>query len=211
MSPVVVNTWGSLVDSVISLVSSLESGTGILDGVSATGLTSADLRNIILAIVEHESGGNPAAEGDQNATGGFNSVGLMQINWAAHGSDPNLLMIEQLPGGAIHYVRITSRDELFDPATNLTAGLRIFLGQLKKFEDVSLAILGYNGPADAAHYHADPTWVPPNISYLSDVLDILGETFQSATKQFPSIVPVMGLLLVGTGIVLWKNHRQKVK
>ena len=78
---------------------------------------------LVLAIIEKESGYDPAAAGDNGK-----SQGLMQIWRSAHES-----RMEKL--GAVN---------LYDPYDNILVGIDILAEKLESYEDVEKALIAYN-------------------------------------------------------------------
>lgn len=90
----------------------------------------------VLAIIEHESGFDPAAIG-HNADGSTD-YGLMQINSSA------LPLLRETLG-------IQSMDELLEPRTNLRAGIRILSLHTEAFpDDPQAALMAYQSGAAGA-------------------------------------------------------------
>jgi len=78
---------------------------------------------LVLAVIEKESGYDPAAAGDNGK-----SQGLMQIWRSAH-----VKRMEKL--GAVN---------LYDPYDNIIVGIDILAEKLAKYEDVEKALIAYN-------------------------------------------------------------------
>lgn len=118
-------------------------------GVGPVGGGSVDL---ILAIIQKESSGNPGAIGD-----GGDSLGLMQLNYGA--GTPQ----------SIGYAG--TREGLLDAKVNVYWGSKYFFSQLDRYKDVDRAILAYN----AGSYRTTEAGLPINLGYLTAVLSYLTE------------------------------------
>ena len=124
--------------------------------------TITDWSDIFLAIIQKESSGNEKAVGDDGR-----SIGLMQLNYAAG-----------TPQGEGY---TGTKEGLFDPATNIFYGIKYFLRQLNRYNDLDKAILAYN----AGSYRTTSAGIPINKPYLDVVLFYLSEK----KTLFPSVLP----------------------
>lgn len=146
-----IERWRDLVRAQLAAVLASQPSRKSL--TNALGLTiTPQVEEIILAIIQKESWGDPGAVGDNG-----NSVGLMQLNYAA-GTPQG----EGFTG---------TKYELTDPATNIYYGIKYFLHQLAIYQSVDKAILAYN----AGSYRIDAAGEPINASYLESVLSYLTE------------------------------------
>lgn len=116
------------------------------------GLTNEDTLDIILALVQKESSGDSNAVGDSG-----NSIGLMQLNYGAG-----------TPQGAGYD---GPKEDLKNPYINLYYGIKVFLTDLEKYQDIEKAILAYN----AGRVRTGPLGLPINLPYLEAVVSFLSE------------------------------------
>lgn len=136
------------------------------------GLDLIQLTDLILAIVQKESSGNPAAIGDDGC-----SRGLMQFNWCAHHSEPSMLLYPDPNDqtGTPGMLTIVSLQQLHDPYIGIAAGTRYLLAMMREFQDVNRAVLAYNaGPGNTYKWITGEIPAPVNEPYLDAVLGILG-------------------------------------
>jgi len=120
--------------------------------------------DIILAIIQKESGGNDKTTGDNG-----NSIGLMQLNYGA---------------GTPQFLGFTGeKDDLFDPLINIDLGIKYFLYQLNRYQDIEKAILAYN--AGSVKYNQAGDVINP--SYLADILSYLSEKKTSSLPERSSL------------------------
>lgn len=130
-------------------------------------IVSAALRHqldpdLVAAVVEAESGGNPEAVSRAQA------YGLMQV---------------RVPTARDLARRDVTVEELFDPATNLDLGCRYLRRMLDRYGDLRLALMAYNaGPGKVDSWLAtepDPARVLHHVAYgetRAYVLDVLTRT-----------------------------------
>jgi len=145
-----VERWRDTVNrAVAAVLASYPSNKSLLD---ALGLTITGLADVILALIQKESSGNPLASGDNGK-----SIGLMQLNYGA--------------GVPQDYGYSGTPEGLDDPYTNVVLGIRHFLYQLGRYSDLDKAILAYN----AGSYRLTAAGIPINLPYLNDVLSFLGK------------------------------------
>lgn len=141
------------------------------------GLTITGMVDIILALIQKESSGDPRAIGDNG-----NSIGLLQLNYGA---------------GTPQGVGFTGpKENLTDPYVNCYYGIKVFLGQLDRYKDLDKAILAYN----AGSVRTDTSGVPINTGYLTDVLSFLGEKKTSFFWQRSRPAPGGGSVVTGSSI-----------
>lgn len=158
--PQPVERWRQLVREVLNdLIEPISPGKSLIDRVGLT--IDPQLVEIILAIIQKESYGNPDALGDNG-----NSVGLMQLNFGA---------------GTPQSVGFTGTPfDLQDPETNITYGARYLLKQLTRYDgDVDKSIAAYN----AGTYRTTSAGLAVNNQYLQDVLSFLSEKKTSSLQQ----------------------------
>lgn len=116
--------------------------------IQASGLSYDDVVEVVLAIIQKESSGDPLAVGDAGK-----SVGLMQIQHAT----------------AINEGYVGTLEGLHDPIVNIYYGFSYLLTQLSVTRDINRAILAYN----AGHFHRPGEH--HNLIYLESVLSFLGK------------------------------------
>lgn len=144
-----IERWRNTVNQTLS--GHVRNYTGFYSLLSRVGLTSEAFPDVILALIQKESSGDPNASGD-----GGNSIGLMQLNFGA---------------GTPQGVGYTGTKEgLKDPYTNVYFGSRYFLTQLDKYGNVNDAILAYHAGNAGTAAQADPV----NQDYVQNVLSTLG-------------------------------------
>ena len=107
---------------------STEELNSIVDAVFEAGLEFEISPEIIAAIIVRESGAKPRAI---SKTGDY---GLMQIHWSAHKRDIMKL-----------YPQVKCREDLFDPAVNISMGTRIFAEYYSRKKTLRDALIRYNG------------------------------------------------------------------
>lgn len=83
---------------------------------------------LLMAIAERESGGNPNAIGDNGR-----AIGLCQIH--------QCYQVERMEKLGI--------ESLYDPESNLTVAAEILCELLEKYDDPKRALMAYNGQSDA--------------------------------------------------------------
>ena len=158
--PSQVERWRDLVRSVLAdEIGPTSPEKALLD---RSGLTiDPQLVEIILAIIQKESYGDPDAIGDNG-----NSIGLMQLNYAA---------------GTPQRVAFTGTPfDLQDPEENITRGSMYFLKQLQRYGgDVDKAIAAFN----AGSYIQNAAGVPVNNPYVQAVLSFLSEKKTSSSSE----------------------------
>ena len=117
-------------------------GPAIAKAAQANGLDP----RLVQAVVEAESGGDPAAKSDKGA------MGLMQL----------------MPQTA----QDMGLTDPYDPAQNLEGGSRYLRTMIDKFGDLPLAIAAYNaGPGAVTKAHGIPPY-PETQHYVRHVLDL---------------------------------------
>lgn len=160
--PVNVERWRERANAAINAVlTDFPARKSLLDTL---GITNAGLSDIILALIQKESSGNPEAFGDNG-----NSVGLMQLNYGA--GTPQALGYKG------------DKASLRSPDLNLYYGTAYFLDRLNRYKDRDKAILAYN----AGSFRLNQAGEPINLAYLDNVLKFLGEKKTSRFRQARSV------------------------
>jgi hypothetical protein len=145
-----IEKWRNLVENTFGgLISQNESYKSLINRFK---LTISDWVDIILSLIQKESGGNEYATGDKG-----NSIGLMQLNYGA-GTQQFLGFKGQ-------------KNELYNPDKNIYYGIKYFLYQLDRYKDVNQAVAAYN--AGSVKYTQAGTLI--NLEYVNDVLNFLAE------------------------------------
>jgi soluble lytic murein transglycosylase len=88
---------------------------------------------LILAVIRHESRGNPNARGVYMSGAQSGALGLMQIKYES------ALEVARSVG-----VEINSRNDLFVPEKNLMVGTAYLLRLIAKYHDLKYALIAYN-------------------------------------------------------------------
>jgi len=88
---------------------------------------------LILAVIKHESRGNPYARGVYLSGGKSGALGLMQIKYES------ALEVARSVG-----VKIDSPKDLFDPEKNLIVGTAYLLRLIAKYKNLQHALIAYN-------------------------------------------------------------------
>jgi len=88
---------------------------------------------LILAVIRHESKGNPYARGIYTTGAHSGALGLMQIKYES--------ALEVAPSVG---VEIKSREDLFVPEKNLMVGTAYLLRLIAKYHDMKHALMAYN-------------------------------------------------------------------
>jgi len=88
---------------------------------------------LILAVIRHESRGNPNARGIYASGTHSGALGLMQIKYES--------ALEVAPSVG---VEIKSREDLFVPEKNLMVGTAYLLRLIAKYHDMKHALIAYN-------------------------------------------------------------------
>jgi len=88
---------------------------------------------IILAVIKHESRGNPYARGIYSSGGHSGALGLMQIKYESARE------VARSVG-----VTINSPQDLFDPEKNLMVGTAYLLRLIAKYKNLQYALMAYN-------------------------------------------------------------------
>jgi soluble lytic murein transglycosylase len=88
---------------------------------------------LILAVIRHESRGNPNARGVYTSGAHSGALGLMQIKYQS------ALEVASSVG-----VEIKSREDLFVPEKNLMVGTAYLLRLIAKYQDMKHALIAYN-------------------------------------------------------------------
>lgn len=120
--------------------------------------------NLLQAVVNQESGGNPTALGPVTKAG--QAKGLMQLTDSTAAS-----------------LGVTNP---FDPQQNLDGGARYLSSLLTQYNgDTSLALAAYNaGPGNVAKYNGIPPF-PETQGYVSKILGAIG----LSPQDFPGVPP----------------------
>lgn len=204
-----VESWRSLLRKVLADLAVVEQWK--FDVLKKIGMTSSDLENVLLAIVQKESSGDQyAPDGD-----GGCSIGLMQLNWCVNRGNPDVFSVtsSDFSGTPALYL-VTNKEDLRDPYVNLSCGSRYFLGFLNQFSDVNAAVLSYNGPREGAEYYASgDTETTDNFPYLTAVLSYLEVPVDYFSTLLEKKTPLLalGMTLLGAGVfgyVLLKSSRK---
>jgi len=88
---------------------------------------------LILAVIKHESRGNPNARGLYLSGGKSGALGLMQVKYES------ALEVAHSVG-----VKINSPEDLFDPEKNLMVGTAYLLRLIAKYKNLQHALIAYN-------------------------------------------------------------------
>jgi len=88
---------------------------------------------LILAVIKHESRGNPSARGVYLSGGHSGALGLMQIKYDS---------AKEVAGSV--GVKINSPQDLFDPVKNLMVGTAYLLRLIAKYKNLQYALIAYN-------------------------------------------------------------------
>jgi len=88
---------------------------------------------LILAVIKHESRGNPNARGIYSSGGHSGALGLMQIKYESAKE------VASSVG-----VKINSPQDLFDPEKNLMVGTAYLLRLIAKYKNLQYALMAYN-------------------------------------------------------------------
>ena len=88
---------------------------------------------LVLAVIKHESKGNPYARGTYISGGESGALGLMQIKYES------ALEVARSVG-----VKINSPKDLFDPEKNLMIGTAYLLRLIAKYKNLQYALIAYN-------------------------------------------------------------------
>jgi len=88
---------------------------------------------LILAVIKHESKGNPSAKGAYSSGGHSGALGLMQIKYES------ALEVAGSVG-----IKINSPQDLFDPEKNLMVGTAYLLRLIAKYKNLQYALIAYN-------------------------------------------------------------------
>lgn len=156
--------------------------------VRELGLTDAQLLDVLLAMIQRESGGDPDTMGDRNC-----SLGLFQVNVCVGRQFPDLAYYAQNDRGEWVLSPVLEFEWLAVPQVCSDAAVRIFLAELADLDDVELAILGYNGHGAVRKWISGEVPQPSNLYYLDDVLNILGVEygyFDTLKKKTFSLEPL---------------------
>lgn len=88
---------------------------------------------LILAVIQHESRGNPNARGAFMSGAESGALGLMQIKYES------ALEVARHVG-----IRLRSPEDLFNPEINLMVGTAYLLRLIAKYQDLEHALIAYN-------------------------------------------------------------------
>jgi soluble lytic murein transglycosylase len=88
---------------------------------------------LILAVIRHESKGDPYAKGSYNTGKKSGALGLMQIKYSS------ALEVARSIG-----IKIKSPEDLFDPEINLMIGTTYLLRMIAKYKNLQHALIAYN-------------------------------------------------------------------
>ena len=88
---------------------------------------------LILAVIKHESRGDPNARGAFSSGAESGALGLMQIKYES------ALEVARSVG-----IRISSPEDLFNPEINLMVGTAYLLRLIAKYQDLQHALIAYN-------------------------------------------------------------------
>jgi len=88
---------------------------------------------LILAVIKHESKGNPYARGVYLSGGESGALGLMQVKYES------ALEVARSVG-----IKINSPRDLFDPEKNLMVGTAYLLRLIAKYKNLQYALIAYN-------------------------------------------------------------------
>jgi len=88
---------------------------------------------LILAVIKHESKGNPNARGFYVTGGKSGALGLMQVKYES------ALEVARSVG-----IKIESPKDLFDPEKNLMVGTAYLLRLIAKYKNLQHALIAYN-------------------------------------------------------------------
>lgn len=201
-----VSRWQSVVQDQLALLQSADPGP--FAALPALKVDTAKLVTLVLAVIQKESYGDPQAVGDNKC-----SYGLMQLNWCYHQNRGTLYTYQ---AGASTPDALTSSTQLLDPATNVQVGIRFLVESIAHFNSVDLGVLGYNGAAAVERYVAGIDQVPSNLSYFSQVMDILElpytyfvDLLKSPVSMFVTALVFGGL--TGALVLLAKQRKRKNK
>jgi soluble lytic murein transglycosylase len=88
---------------------------------------------LILAVIRHESKGDPNAKGMYSTGKKSGALGLMQIKYSS------ALEVARSIG-----IKINSPEDLFDPEINLIVGTSYLLRMIAKYQNLQHALIAYN-------------------------------------------------------------------
>lgn len=169
-----VEKWRPSVGLALAAIREVEPDT--LPVLRSLGLSDDAFADVVLSLVQNESGGDPLARGDY-LDGVYRSFGLMQINYQAAQGDPNFLRPERNAFGQLFLAPVDSPDALFFPDVNLFVGARYLLHWLNVYQDVEVAVLSYNAPHSTERWLSGELSEPVNATYLQNFLDVLGVAY----------------------------------
>jgi hypothetical protein len=126
----------------------------------------SDQVDVILALIQKESGGNEFAYGDSEnpLIHTDDSIGLMQLNYEV--GTPQGVGFKGSP------------EDLLNPVLNIYYGSKYFLKQIDRYDDLEKAILAYN-----AGSYILKAGIPINLDYLNSVLSYLTEKKTSLSSD----------------------------